>query len=390
MSIINDNAFPYFIGKIPFYYTSLSTLHNTSELVDALNFEIDYNQFTGAIIQKYDEQTQCLLNKAYNYGSQITGYMDDYELGNEYAKDFLEFIKRNEEKISGTKILEIGCGTGFLLSLLKDLGADVLGIEPGNQADFGLSKYNINIIKDYYPSQKVKEKFDIIIFYNVLEHISNVEFFLLNVKNQLKENGRVYFAVPDCEEPIKHGDISMLIHEHYNYFINESLYNTFIKYMNNVTKIEKSQFGSELYGSLINNNFSNKILELECIYKKDFNYLEKIIKNTVIFKKFFIDIFKNNKTLGIYVPSRAINILLLNKHNIDLNKIEFIDDNKHLQGKYLPGFEKIIKSREELFNKPTDYLLIMSYTFGNVIKENISRQLTNKTKVIKIEELLGV
>lgn len=89
-----DTVFPYNIGKIPFYYTDLDNPHNPEGIPDFLDFNIDFDRITGTLIQKYDDNIQSLLNKAYSNGSQITGYMDDYELGEKYTKDFFEFYHK--------------------------------------------------------------------------------------------------------------------------------------------------------------------------------------------------------------------------------------------------------------------------------------------------------
>lgn len=387
MENINKEKFPYYIGRLPFYYTNLDSPNNPEGVPDTLEFNLDCNIKTGTLIQKYDKKTDDFLNKAYSYGSQITGYMDSYELGAKYAQDFLSFVTKNEKNINECRILEIGCGTGYLIWLLKKIGAEVVGIEPGRQAELGKEKYNIDIIKDYYPSEQLKGKFDIIIFYNVLEHISDIKTFLINVKNQLKEDGRIYCAVPDCEDPIKNGDISMLIHEHYNYFIKETLKNTFIDSINCSPYIEKSNFGAELYGYTVNNeNYCVECSNLDELYKMNIAYLKKIAKKASVFKNFLLKINEDNKTLGIYVPSRAINIL--SQINNNLNNIEFFDDNPNMIGKYFPEFVKKIKCRSDLINNPTDYVLIMSYTFGDIIKKNISEFISDKTIIIKYEELL--
>lgn len=389
MNEFNIVEFPYYVGEIPFYYTNLDVPHNILGIPDKLSFTLDYDHSTGTLIQSRDEKNLKILNKAYNYGSQITGYMDDYELGEKYAKDFFEFIIKNEKRLNECKILEIGCGTGYLLSLLKKIGGDVVGIEPGKQAEIGKNKYGVNIIKDFYPTQEIKENFDIIIFYNVLEHISDIKNFLLNVKRQLKDDGRIYFAVPDCEKNIEHGDISMLIHEHFNYFTKTSLSNTIIKYLGYRAHMEKSCFGAELYGLVINNKeFSVNDLKLDNIHETYNNYIKKVIDKISKFKDFLIEVNRCGKSLGIYVPSRAINILSLVKDSVNLKNIKFFDDNSNLVGTYFPGVDIIIKSQKELINSPTEYVLIMSYTFGNVIKDNIIEKLPVETKIIIYDELL--
>ena len=99
---------------------------------DFLPFVLEQDYNTGLIQQKQNTQTINALNKAYQVGSVISGAMDDHGIGKMYADDFLGYIlKCLGSNLAGKKVLEIGCGTGYLLSLLRDRGASVLGIEPG-------------------------------------------------------------------------------------------------------------------------------------------------------------------------------------------------------------------------------------------------------------------
>ena len=49
-----------------------------------------------------------------------------------------------------------------------------------------------------------------------------------DVKSVLKDNGKIFLSVPDCEPYLHAGDISLLLHEHWNYFTKETL-ETFVR-----------------------------------------------------------------------------------------------------------------------------------------------------------------
>jgi len=129
-------------------------------------------------------------------------------------------------------------------------------------------------------------------------------------------------------------------------------------------------------------------VDIEEIFNVNITYLQKIEYKLSKIVDFIINITRNNKSLGIYVPSRIINILSQVSRDFNLNNIEFFDDNPNIIGTYFPGFTNKIKSRSELINNPPDYVLIMSHTFGDSIKENIIKLLDDKSIVIKYSELL--
>lgn len=385
----SNNKFPYYVGKIPFIYKINESVDNHEGIPNSWDFTLDFDKDSGLLKQVYNAETEAYLDRAYKLGSIITGHMDDYEYGKLYNNDFIDYVIENEKLLSGRSILEIGCGTGFLLNNLKNLGANVVGIEPGEDNHQAKSKYDIEIVSDYFPSSKITDKFDIIIFYNVLEHISNLEFFLINVKAQLKANGRVYFAVPDCSRAILSGDISMLIHEHIYYFTNGTLSNTIQNILKVVPKIEKSKFGSELYG-LISFNIEVEKYDNNCdeIANQNYEFLRKsqLFQNSL--KNFFSNKIKANESIGIYVPARIVNSLSLFADSIELKNVFFYDDDPNLYNKYFPGFNIRIEDKRALLETQLDYLLVFSYSFSEQIYKNIANLISQRTNVLFIDDFL--
>ena len=214
----------YYFRELPFNFGSTSTPDN-GDLPDKLPFALGTDLETDKLVQIPDIQVHKALNKAYQIGSLITGYMDEDGLGRQYADDFVTFLVSSVglSTISSSRILEIGCGTGYLLHRLKQMGASVLGVEPGPQGQIGRKKYGIEIIQDFFPMSETFGMFDIILQYGVLEHIENPCLFLSSVKNHLAENGLIAVAVPSCDSYIELGDISVLLHEHWSYFTKQTL-----------------------------------------------------------------------------------------------------------------------------------------------------------------------
>ena len=102
--------------------------------------------------------------------------------------------------LKSLKILDIGCGGGLLCEPLKNLGASVTGIDP--------SIKNINIAKSHAKEMRLdikyintspenlnlKNKFDVILNMEVVEHVSNINLFMKNCSKLIKKKGIMFVA----------------------------------------------------------------------------------------------------------------------------------------------------------------------------------------------------
>ena len=101
----------------------------------------------------------------------------------------------NKKKIDKMKILDVGCGGGLISEGLSKIGANVTGIDfvkdNINIARIHAQKSNLNI--DYktldFENEKINSKFDIIVIFEVLEHLSDWKSFIKKIQSNLKSNG---------------------------------------------------------------------------------------------------------------------------------------------------------------------------------------------------------
>jgi len=121
----------------------------------------------------------------------------------QYIKDNIvrDFnIKPSDKPFKNIKILDIGCGGGLLSEPMCRLGASVVGIDA--------SKKNIAVAKIHAKKSKLKidykvaspeklktrEKFDVILNMEIVEHVEDINFFIKESSKLLKKNGIMFIA----------------------------------------------------------------------------------------------------------------------------------------------------------------------------------------------------
>ena len=120
-----------------------------------------------------------------------------------YLKEnIIKTFKLGDKKtpLKNIKILDIGCGGGLLSEPMCRLGASVTGIDASdkniNVAKLHSKKNNLKI--NYFCSSpekfKVKDKFDVILNMEIVEHVDDINFFLKSCTSLLKKNGIMFVA----------------------------------------------------------------------------------------------------------------------------------------------------------------------------------------------------
>ena len=108
--------------------------------------------------------------------------------------------EKNNKPLNGVSILDIGCGGGLLSEPMFRLGAKVTGIDASEKnikiAKFHSKKQNLKI--NYLctsPDKMIgKEKFDVILNMEIVEHVEDVDFFIRKSSELLKKNGLMFVA----------------------------------------------------------------------------------------------------------------------------------------------------------------------------------------------------
>ena len=154
--------------------------------VEGIAPEIDASQLTETESSYIESQLQANLNKFRNQADILAKYLP----------------------LSHARILDIGCGGGLFLSLLKQEGARVTGIElSDSRAHYAkkkpkLENYKIPIESDFWQRDRA-ESFDAVTLWDVIEHVNYPYRTLQCAVNVLKQGGYLMIDTP-CRDSFYH------------------------------------------------------------------------------------------------------------------------------------------------------------------------------------------
>ena len=117
----------------------------------------------------------------------------------EIAKHF-RLDREKKLLLKNLEILDIGCGGGLISEPMARLGGNVTGIDAAEKnikiASLHSKESNlkINYLNKSPEQLKEREKFDVILNLEVVEHVDNLDLYLQSCSNLLKKNGLMFTA----------------------------------------------------------------------------------------------------------------------------------------------------------------------------------------------------
>lgn len=374
------------LGELPFHIR-LEDEPSNGEFPDLLPFAVGARTDTGLLVQVPNAAVDAYLDAAYRRGSTIGCPMTETGIGRSYADDFLGFIVRvlDPEPVQGQRVLEIGCGRAYLLSRVHQLGARVVGVEPGEQGREGARRYGVRIVRDSFPTDEAAASgpFDIILHYGVLEHLTDPAAFLRAQGPRLATTGKIVFAVPDCSAYVAHGDIGMFVHEHWSYFTPQSLRALVEQVGLRLAQVERSGFGGALYAVAEAPGVATP--STESTWEAQ-DFAARVRQGIDGARAFFAAAQQRGRSVGVFAPGRFINYLHLARPT-QLPRL--FDDEPNLHGRYYPPFDRVVESRAALLAEPVDELILASRSFGERLRNDLSQtDALSDTRIWLLDDVL--
>ena len=373
------------LGEVPFYWRVKKTaLQPPCDVPARLPFSFSFIADLQLVIQKRNPLVLEWLERVYKEDANVGYLQEGHSLAESYGGEFIRFFLRASALLPKppTSAADIGCGGIYLLQQLREQGLRVTGIDPSPVTAVAGHKAGIEIVSDFYPSPSLTEKFDVLFHYDVLEHVDDPVAFLRAHHENLSSHGALIFAVPDCTHHIELGDVSMLLHEHLNYFDGESLAHVLRAAGFEPLMLEPAQHGGVLLCCAV--PMANRAPRAAC-EKDDAKFRTFCAKAQSSLRRFTALANHLDKgELGLYVPLRAFPYL----GQLPLGtQFRFFDDDPGLHSSYYDGFNVPIENHDELVARPPELLMICSLAFGNKIATKLREKLLGKIPIVLWSEL---
>lgn len=131
--------------------------------------------------------SEGLINKLYQSVRKYT------------LKQKAKFIASQTGVIAG-KLVDVGCGTGGFLSVMRKEGWEVLGLEPDEEArELARKLYRLTVFDASQLDQLPQGSFDAVTLWHVLEHVHDLHTYVEQLKSLLKPSGKLFIAVPNYQ-----------------------------------------------------------------------------------------------------------------------------------------------------------------------------------------------
>jgi 2-polyprenyl-3-methyl-5-hydroxy-6-metoxy-1,4-benzoquinol methylase len=369
------------LGDVPFYWrTKASPGEPPSDIPARLPFAFTVDNASGLVLQRRDPQVLKWLERVYREDANVGYLQDGHALAESYGGEFIDFFARASALLPRPprSAADIGCGGVYLLRKVRERGLTVKGIDPSPVTAAAGRRAGIEIVPDFYPSPSLTERFDVLFHYDVLEHVDDPVTFLRAHHANLADGGALVFAVPDCTHHIAMGDVSMVLHEHLNYFDAQSLAHVVRSAGFEPVLLEAAKHGGVL---------------LCCARPSVAPAPEPRADAAQLFAAFrtravaaldaFAEVATREPELGLYVPLRAFAYLSRLPGNV---KLRFFDDDSGLRGRFYDGFDVAVENRQDLVARPARQVVVCSLAFGARIAERVRAE-SPQQRVILWNEL---
>lgn len=117
-----------------------------------------------------------------------------------FGKERLALIRANLKNKKKPKLLDIGCGTGWFLDLARQCGYIIYGQELGKELSQLVSKrLSINVFNCPLEQIELKQRFDVITMFDLIEHIKDPYAMIMAAKSMLVPGGILVVFTPNFD-----------------------------------------------------------------------------------------------------------------------------------------------------------------------------------------------
>lgn len=332
-----------------------------------------------------------------------TNYTYLSSIGSSFVEHMHNYAAWASKKFSLEKnqfVIDVGSNDGLGLKFFKNLGCNVLGIDPAKYASDMANKSGIKTLNSFFSDEIVEHiidnygQADFITSHNVLAHIENLNQVFKNIYRLLKDDGHFVFEIGYFKDVLINGFFDTIYHEHLDYhhanplvqFLNDVGFEVIFISTNEIQggslRIETRKSGRKIISEQVNNFLEKE--KLSILYKDDFlNSWKKNIQISMDILRSKIIEYKNKdlSVVGYGAPTKAT--LLLHLSNLSNKEIDYIyEDNILKNGRYLPFTGIPIISINNIKLTKPKIIVIFAWNFADEIILKLSSIVSWEVKCI--------
>ncbi len=320
-----------------------------------------------------------MYGKHYGYKTSISKMMISH------LKEKVERLKRKELIRDKDNILDIGSNDASFLKLLKRR-CNLFGIDPSAKK-FKKEYKGMKLIPDFFSKKNIIRftrnkniKFDLISSFAIFYDVEDPNSFCRDIEMLLNDDGIWICEFSYLPLMLKNLTFDQICHEHIMYYTFSVFEEILVQNKLKVIDIKLNEINGGSIEVIIAKTQSKMSSNVELIKKikrdekkitiKAYNNFSKRIKKV---KEDLVGFVKNNYPIIGYGASTKGNIVL-NYSKLNSSKINYIcDASKNKFGKYTPGSNIKIISKEKMRTLRPPYLLVLIWSFrSEVIKQELN------------------
>ena len=192
------------------------------------------------------------------------------------AGHIFDLLNKHNVKFSGDW-MDIGCGSGYLLSQAKNAGFETTGIEPGGWGQIAAERKHLNVVQGFLTNKTFLKHFDIISATDVVEHIPTPVDFMKLMSSYLLPGGFIIISIPfsdSLEARLFQTKWDMVAPPTHCQFFSLSSLKLLLE-LSGLELIDYKQFNIGRISKIINNSYLRKFIDtvipgpqLICLIKK--------------------------------------------------------------------------------------------------------------------------
>lgn len=267
--------------------------------------------------------------------------------------------------LQGKRVVDVGCGDGNYLDLIRQAGALAFGVEPAlAEAEVAIKEHNLTVFTNYVTRNLPVpySPYDAFVTRQVLEHIPDINDFLQGIRESLTLDGIGLIEVPNFEQTLVQQRFYDFFVEHVNYFTERTLRLAVEQNGFKVLEIVHSMNG-EYLEAYVKVDSTTEIDQLQLSSDNLLNNLKIFLANS----------YKEGKKVALWGAGiKGVTILSL----LEENNIAYVIDSDPLKhGKFTPVSHLLVRSPQESIYNPVDIIIITAMTYFDEIVDQLRNEI---------------